>query len=95
MVEVGQRRTVSEKRFKKERNGRIDPVIAAERSRASYCYVLTLGLGDPSSQPGKGRRTKHTPCCLCMLVAEDHGCSDISDIINISFRMKGYNNTDV
>ena len=30
-------------------------VIAAEQSRASYCYILTLGLGDPSSNPGKGK----------------------------------------
>ena len=27
-----------------------------------------------------------------MLMAEDHGRSDISDLINISFRLKGHNN---
>ena len=36
-------------------------------------YDVAFGVDDPSLNPSKGWQTKHTPYCLCMLMAEDHG----------------------
>ena len=33
-------------------------------------------VGIPSLNPGKGWWTKHTPYCLCALMAEDHGINE-------------------
>ena len=48
----------------------------AERSKSSD---LDRGRGDPSLNPSEGcyvdGEQKHTPYCLCMLVAEDHELS--------------------
>ena len=40
-------------------------------------YFVLIVVGDPSSNPGKGWRTKLTPYCLCMLMAEDHAKTNV------------------